>query len=134
LTAFVYSPYTFSEFLPKILGRFVLGSLIRNQILAGVLIFLAQFSVAQSASPSDASKPAAPTGASKSAPAETAPAATDTQPSKLVLDSNETLFATFIALNACGYDADLSQSSPVRERSTFRWRLTSISRLSSTPS
>jgi hypothetical protein len=116
LTAFLYSPYTFSEFLPKILGRFVLGSLIRNLILAGLLIFLAQFSAAQSAPPSDASKPAASTGASKSVPAEAAPAATDTQPSKLMLDSNETLFATFAALNACGYDADLSQSNPVREQ------------------
>ncbi len=115
MTAFLYTPYTFSEFLPKILGRFVLGSLIRNTILASLLIFLAQFSVAQSAPPSDASKPAASTGASKAVPAETAPAPAE-QPTKLMLDSNETMFATFTALNACGYDADLSQSSPVREQ------------------
>jgi len=34
--------------------------------------------------------------------------------SSAVLDSNETVFAVVSALNACGYDADLASSNPVR--------------------
>lgn len=33
---------------------------------------------------------------------------------KLRLDTNESVFATFAALNACGYDADLANSDPLR--------------------
>ena len=35
-------------------------------------------------------------------------------PQKLRLDTNESVFATFAALNACGYDADLANSDPLR--------------------
>jgi tetratricopeptide (TPR) repeat protein len=34
--------------------------------------------------------------------------------SKARLDTNETVFSTFAALNACGYDADLADSNPLR--------------------
>ncbi len=34
--------------------------------------------------------------------------------SKARVDTNETVFSTFAALNACGYDADLAQSNPLR--------------------
>jgi tetratricopeptide (TPR) repeat protein len=33
---------------------------------------------------------------------------------KVRLDTNESVFATFAALNACGYDADLANSDPLR--------------------
>jgi len=36
--------------------------------------------------------------------------------SKITFDSSETLFSIFAALNACGYDADLSTSQPVRQQ------------------
>ncbi len=92
----------------------MLGSLIRNTFLAGLLICLTQFSVAQSAAPSDAQKAAPSTGVPRSAAAADTPPAAETQPSKVTLDSNETIFSVFAALNACGYDADLSQSNPLR--------------------
>src|SRR5438045_6621060 len=36
--------------------------------------------------------------------------------SKTTFDSSETLFSIFSALNACGYDADLASSQPVRQQ------------------
>src|SRR3954453_17523668 len=36
--------------------------------------------------------------------------------SKITFDSSETLFSIFSALNACGYDADLASSQPVRQQ------------------
>ena len=45
------------------------------------------------------------------------PAAAGAQQSpqqKVRLDTNEAVFATFAALNACGYDADLANSDPLR--------------------
>ncbi len=92
----------------------MLGSLIRNKILACLVIFLAQFCAAQSATPSDASKPAPSTSASKPGPGANAPTPAEAPLSKVSLDSSETLFSVFTALNACGYDADLSQSNSVR--------------------
>jgi hypothetical protein len=93
----------------------VLGSLIQNKILAGLLIFLAQLSVAQSAPSSDASKPAPSTSASKPAASANVPEPPEAPLSKITLDSSETLFSVFTALNACGYDTDLAQSNPIRE-------------------
>ncbi|MBI2679365.1 MAG: tetratricopeptide repeat protein [Candidatus Koribacter versatilis] len=43
-----------------------------------------------------------------------APHAAAQQTTKIRLDSNETVFATLAALNACGYDADLAASDPLR--------------------
>ena len=37
-------------------------------------------------------------------------------PSKITFDSSETLFSVFAGLNACGYDADLATSQPVRQQ------------------
>ena len=36
--------------------------------------------------------------------------------SKITIDSSESLFSVFAALNACGYDADLASSQPVRQQ------------------
>lgn len=38
------------------------------------------------------------------------------QQGRLRLDTSETVFATFAALNACGYDTELQQSDPLRAR------------------
>jgi len=43
-------------------------------------------------------------------------AATAQSEPRIRLDASETVFATFAALNACGYDSELSQSDPLRER------------------
>ena len=48
----------------------------------------------------------------KSSPAPSVPPAATT--SKITLDTSETLFSLLAAMNACGYDADLANSDPLR--------------------
>jgi hypothetical protein len=48
----------------------------------------------------------------KSSPAPSVPPAATT--SKVTLDTSETLFSLLAAMNACGYDADLANSDPLR--------------------
>ncbi len=68
---------------------------------------------AQSSSESSSSN-----GTHSSTPQETAPAPRIAQPeaagSAITLETSEPLFDLAVALNACGYDADLAASAPVR--------------------
>src|SRR4051812_31940439 len=55
-----------------------------------------------------------PQGGSSSKPGSYTPL--EANDSKITFDSSETLFSIFSALNACGYDADLASSQPVRQQ------------------
>ena len=84
-------------------------------LAAAVFVFVPAFAYAQTGS-SSSSDTAPPATISKDA--ETKPAARIAQPeaggSAITLETSESLFSTAVALNVCGYDADLAASNPVR--------------------
>lgn len=94
----------------------MLGSLIRNAIVASLVLVALQFSAAQTAPPSGTPKATPAPNTQPAAPELNAPPVAESQPSKVTLDFNETLFSMFTALNTCGYDTDLSDSDPVRSQ------------------
>ena len=69
---------------------------------------------AQSSSSSSSSTPDTPTTDSSSAPRRVA--RPNTGGSAITLETSEPLFFLAASLNACGYDDDLANSSPVRQR------------------
>lgn len=81
-------------------------------------VLLAGFSQGASAQSDSSSSSSSSTPASVSKDSKTIPAPRIAQPeaggSAITLETNEPLFDLAVALNACGYDADLSTSSPIR--------------------
>ena len=85
-------------------------------LVAALIISTSPSTFAQSSSSSSSSD--AKAGATLSKDADVKPAARIAQPeaggSAITLETSEPLFDLAIALNVCGYDADLAASSPVR--------------------
>ena len=84
-----------------------------------VLLMGASLTQAQSSSSSSTPSSSAPQGQTGTAPTNLAtarPRAAEIEPggASVTLEYNEPLFALATALNACGYDADLERSAPIR--------------------
>lgn len=90
-----------------------------NRIISLGLFFALPLAAAAQQSSSSSSSSQAPQQDSSSQPARTGPlrlGGVERAGSGIQLEPSESLFDIGAAMNACGYDADLSNSSPVRQK------------------